>query len=44
MLHDDAEREFDYTAGAEKSLETAAAEDWTVVSVKNDWNTVFADA
>ena len=45
VLHDDAEREFDYTAGAEKSLETvAAAEGWTVVSVKNDWNTVFADA
>ena len=44
VLHDDADREFDYTAGAEKSLEVAAAEDWTVVSVKNDWNTVFADA
>jgi phosphoserine phosphatase len=42
VLHDDAEREFDYTAGAEKSLETAAAEGWTVVSVKNDWTTVFA--
>jgi hypothetical protein len=25
VLHDDAEREFDYTAGAEKSLEQAAA-------------------
>jgi hypothetical protein len=24
VLHDDAEREFDYTAGAEKSLEQAA--------------------
>ncbi len=42
VLHDDAEREFDYMAGAEKSLETAAAEGWTVVSVKNDWTTVFA--
>ena len=31
-----------YTAGAEKSLETAAAEGWTVVSVKNDWTRVFA--
>ena len=43
VLHDDAEREFDYTAGAEKSLEQAAAQSWTVVSVKNDWGTVFAD-
>ena len=42
VLHDDPEREFDYAAGAEKSLETAAAEGWTVVSVKNDWTTVFA--
>jgi haloacid dehalogenase-like hydrolase len=43
VLHDDAEREFDYTAGAEKSLEVAAAESWTVVSVKRDWATVFAE-
>jgi hypothetical protein len=44
VLHDDAEREFNYAAGAEHSLETAAARGWTVVSIKNDWNTVFADA
>ena len=37
LLHDDEEREFAYTAGAEKSLEVAAAEGWTVVSMKNDW-------
>jgi hypothetical protein len=43
VLHDDAEREFDYTAGAEDSLERAQAEGWTVVSVKNDWATVFGD-
>ena len=43
VLHDDAEREFDYTAGAEASLERAKAEGWTVVSIKNDWATVFAD-
>ena len=42
VLHDDAEREFDYTAGAEASLERAQAESWTVVSIKNDWSTVFA--
>jgi hypothetical protein len=44
LLHDDAEREFDYTAGAEQALQTASQENWTVVSIKNDWNTVFADA
>ncbi len=43
VLHDDAAREFDYTAGAEKSLETAAAQGWTVISIKKDWSTVFAD-
>jgi hypothetical protein len=42
VLHDDAEREFDYTAGAEQSLEQAAKEGWTVISVENDWSTVFA--
>ncbi|BBX00894.1 acid phosphatase [Mycolicibacterium moriokaense] len=41
VLHDDAEREFDYTAGAERVLEHAAAYGWTVVSMKNDWATVF---
>jgi phosphoglycolate phosphatase-like HAD superfamily hydrolase len=43
VLHDDADREFDYTAGAEKALEQAAADGWTVVSVRNDWTTVFSD-
>ena len=44
LLHDDAEREFDYTAGAEQALETASQQNWTVVSIKNDWNTVFTHA
>lgn len=43
VLHDDADREFDYIAGAEKALEQAAKDDWTVVSVRNDWTTVFGD-
>jgi len=43
VLHDDADREFDYTAGAEKALEQAAKDDWTVVSMRNDWATVFSD-
>ena len=41
VLHDDAEREFDYTSGAEQALDKAATHGWTVVSVKNDWATVF---
>jgi hypothetical protein len=44
VLHDDPEREFDYTAGAEKSLDVAKERGWTVVSMKDDWTRVFADA
>ena len=44
VLHDDAEREFDYVKGAETALERARGEGWTVVSIKGDWATVFADA
>jgi len=41
VLHDDGDREFDYTSGAEQALDRAEKMDWTVVSVKNDWTTVF---
>jgi len=41
IRHDDPEREFDYVTGAEQALERATAEGWTVVSVKDDWTTVF---
>jgi phosphoserine phosphatase len=41
VLHDDAEREFAYTAGVENALEQARRDGWTVVSMKNDWATVF---
>ncbi|HEY7052335.1 MAG TPA: haloacid dehalogenase-like hydrolase, partial [Mycobacterium sp.] len=41
IRHDDAEREFDYVAGAERALELAGTNGWTVVSVKNDWAVVF---
>ena len=43
VLHDDPDREFDYVKGAEEALEVARAGGWTVISVKNDWSTVFAD-
>ncbi|UFS59811.1 HAD family hydrolase [Subtercola endophyticus] len=39
--HNDDAREFAYTSGAEKSFARAAELGWTVVSVKDDWNTVF---
>ena len=39
--HDDEEREFSYTAGAESALRMAEKLGWTVVSMKNDWITVF---
>ena len=41
LLHDDAEREFDYVTGSERALDRAASEGWTVVSIKDDWATVF---
>jgi phosphoglycolate phosphatase-like HAD superfamily hydrolase len=41
VVHDDPEREFDYAAGAERALEQAETQGWTVVSIRNDWATVF---
>jgi phosphoserine phosphatase len=42
VLHDDPEREFDYTTGAEQALQLARTNGWTVVSIANDWVTVFS--
>ncbi len=44
LRHDDPEREFEYDAGAEQLLLRADAEQWTVISMKDDWATVFADS
>jgi phosphoserine phosphatase len=41
VLHDDPEREFDYTSGAERALEQADKSGWTVASMKSDWSKVF---
>jgi phosphoserine phosphatase len=41
ILHDDPDREFDYVTGAEDALQRARERSWTVVSVKDDWATVF---
>ena len=43
VLHDDAQREFAYTEGAEDALQRAEAESWTVISIEKDWAIVFAD-
>ena len=40
--HDDAGREFAYTAGAEQALDSARDNGWTVVSMRNDWSRVLA--
>mgnify|MGYP003288106856 CR=1 FL=1 len=41
VLHDDPAREFDYIVGAEQALQLASTRGWTVVSIKDDWATVF---
>jgi phosphoserine phosphatase len=39
--HDDAAREFGYTAGAEDALKMAQERGWLVVSIEQDWVSVF---
>jgi phosphoglycolate phosphatase-like HAD superfamily hydrolase len=39
--HDDEQREFAYTSGGEASLARAGELGWTVVSMKDDWISVF---
>ena len=39
--HDDPNREFAYTAAADTALAKATSAGWTVVSMKDDWATVF---
>jgi hypothetical protein len=40
--HNDGEREFAYTSGAEEALKQADESGWTVVSMRDDFATVFA--
>jgi len=44
VLHDDAKREFDYIAGAEKALDAAQTHGWSIVSIQHDWDTIFVPA
>ncbi|MBK8050598.1 MAG: HAD family hydrolase [Anaerolineales bacterium] len=39
--HDDAAREYSYDDGTEKALQLAPEAGWIVVSMKEDWKTVF---
>lgn len=39
--HDDGDREFAYSTGAEKALKRAASPGWIVISMKKDFATVF---
>ena len=41
VVHDDEEREYLVTAAAEKLLAAGEQGGWTMVSMKNDWKTVF---
>ncbi len=43
LHHDDAEREFADATGAEDALARAGEAGWTVISMRDDWTTVFAD-
>jgi phosphoglycolate phosphatase-like HAD superfamily hydrolase len=42
VVHDDMEREFAYTKSAERSVKAAQEKGWALVSMKNDWNTIFS--
>lgn len=39
--HDDAEREYDYDKGTEQALVVAGERKWNVISIKDDFATVF---
>jgi hypothetical protein len=41
VIHDDADREFNYIAGAEKIISAAQTRGWTTVSIQHDWQKVF---
>jgi phosphoglycolate phosphatase-like HAD superfamily hydrolase len=43
IVHDDDEREYAYTAAAEKLLAAGEKGGWTMVSMKDDWKTVLKD-
>jgi phosphoserine phosphatase len=40
--HDDDAREYAYDVGSEATLQMAPERGWTVISMKRDWNRIFA--
>lgn len=42
VRHDDEQREFAYTAGAERIFDLASEAGWVVVSMRDDWATIFS--
>jgi phosphoglycolate phosphatase-like HAD superfamily hydrolase len=43
VVHNDEEREYVVTAAAEKLLDAGRHGGWTMVSMKDDWKTIFMD-
>ena len=43
VVHDDEEREYATTASAQKLLEAGQQGGWTMVSMKDDWKTIFKE-
>ena len=41
LRHDDAKREYAYDEGSEKTLQMAEQRGWIVISMKEDWKTIF---
>lgn len=41
LRHDDAKREYAYDEGSEKTLQMAKEHGWIMISMKDDWKTVF---
>jgi dipeptidase D len=44
IVHDDAEREYDYLTGADEVMTAAAQSPWMFVSMKDDFKTIFPGA
>jgi len=42
LHHDDKKREYAYDKGAQKVLKTAKQRNWVIVSMKNDFKTIFS--
>jgi len=43
VKYDDPEREYDSDASVEQAQKTAKERNWTIVSVKYDFKTIFAE-